>query len=256
MKEGNMMMRKTLAILGPVLGFCLAAWITAAAQKPDSPSKPAAAEKSWDRVNRLSRQLKADDQETTGELVDAVMAHHGIDPAVSAIVPSMKDRLVRAELEFQSGRSKGVAEEDVVNAINDLGRKVKAPDFAQTNTAEVRQVRLRMLTLFPAMIGRGPSATRDDSNPHFDKSLSPIEAFHVGATLVTQKMFNPEFQLSPQELKAQNKTNTNRFASIPERDPERTHQMLSSVHQAITTMKLADIQSQCDKTLDLLGIGK
>jgi len=38
--------------------------------------------------------------------------------------------------------------------------------------------------------------------------------------------------------------------------PERTHQMLSSVHQAITTMKLADIQSQCDKTLDLLGIGK
>lgn len=234
------------------------AWLYSAQSTAAASTNKGTQEKSWERVNRAARDMKGGDPVAAGALVDAVFADHGIDPAVSVVAPSIKDRLVRSEVDFQNGKSKGITEDNVATTVNELADRMGAPGYAHTDGDEVKEVRLRMLTLFPSMIGRGPAAARNDSNPHFDKVMSPIEAFHVGATLITQKVFNPEFQLSSQELQAAaKKSKRGRFADAAgNSDGKRTHEMLNVIHRGTESMSVTAMLNQCDQSLDLLGIGR
>jgi hypothetical protein len=116
--------------------------------------------------------MKHGDPVAAGALVDEVFANHGIDPAISAAAPSMKDRLVQAEVDFQNGKSRGVTEDKVAATVNQLADRFGAPAYAHTDVNDVKDLRVRMLTLYPSMIGRGPAATRDDSKPHFESEMS------------------------------------------------------------------------------------
>lgn len=115
---------------------------------------------------------------------------------------------------------------------------------------------MRMLTLYPSMIGRGPAATRDDSKPHFESEMSPVEAFHVTATMVHQKIFNPDFQLTQQEK--QDKSLQDASSDFPHAKGnshgERTGEMLDIVQRGASSMSITDMLDQCGKSLDLLGV--
>lgn len=89
---------------------------------------------SWERVNRAAREnMKSGDPVAAGALVDEVFADHGIDPAISVAAPSMKDRLVRAEVDFQNGKSRGVTEDKVATTVNQLADRFSAPAYAHTD---------------------------------------------------------------------------------------------------------------------------
>lgn len=212
---------------------------------------------SWERVNLAARKMKAGDAMAAGALADAVFAHHRLDSEVSMLIPTMKDRLVQSEVDFQNGKHKGITEENVASAVNDLADRFGAPDYAHTDVQEVKRLRVRMLTLFPGLIGRGSAATRDDSKPHFDAVMSPIEAFHITATLIHQKVFNPEFQLSQRE-KTDESLQQHSGDSVRARgnsQGERSREMLNLVHQRAASMSLTEVFNQCGHSLDLLGIG-
>jgi hypothetical protein len=211
---------------------------------------------SWERVNRAAREnMRHGDPGAAGVLVDEVFADHGIDPAISAAAPSMKDRLVQAEVDFQNGKSKGVTEDKVAATVNQLADRFGAPAYAHTDVNEVKELRVRMLTLYPSMIGRGSAATRDDSKPHFESEMSPVEAFHVTATMATQKLFNPDFQLSQAERR--DSSLQDRSGHLPRAKGnshgERSQKMLEIVHRGITSMSATEVLDQCGHSLDLLG---
>jgi len=213
---------------------------------------------SWERINRTASQVKNGDEKPIRDLADQVFKHHGIDSAVMLPLASMKDRLVAREIDYQNGKG-GINEEQVAGAVNQLADRFNGPSYAHTTGSEVKKLRLRMLTLYPSLIGRGPSSSRDDSRPHFEARMGPLEAFHVTATMLHQKVFNPEFQLSQEEAQdssLQSRTGDGAVRAKDNAHGERTREMLDLIQQQGATMKAGDLIEQCGHTLDLLGVPK
>jgi hypothetical protein len=213
---------------------------------------------SWQHINRAASQVKNGDEGPIRVLTDEVFKHHGIDQAAALPpVASMKDSLVKAESHFQNGEGHGITEKQVAATVNQLADRLGAPDYAHTNEDEVKRLRLRMLTLYPSFVGRGPSSGRDDSRPHFDATMGPLEAFHVTATMPHQKVFNPEFQVSQQEAQDSSLHTNSADGSIQAKGNshgERASEMLNIIQQHVGSM--TDLADQCGHSLDLLGVPK
>jgi hypothetical protein len=219
-------------------------------------------ESGWNEVNRSARDVRPGDRRAVQQLVDKVFVDNGLDTHISATAASIKDRLIDAELDFHNGNHDGIDVEKVAVAVNQLTDRLNLPAFARTDAAEVKKVRVRMLTLYPGLIGRGSAARRDDTTPHFEEKMSPVEAFHVAATLLQQKVFNPEFQQTKEEqqqMARQTKTlsqaRANRKALLPGAgNGERTRQMILAIREGARTMSFRDMLDQSEQSLDLLGI--
>jgi hypothetical protein len=189
--------------------------------------------------------------------MDEVFADHGLDQHIAASAASIKDRIVAAELAYQDGKTAGIPPARLVATVNQLARQFNAPAYAYTDLAEVGRLRIRMLTLYPSLIGRGPAATRNDLQPHFEKNMAPIEAFHVVATLVHQKIFNPRFQMSAKERRAGRVSmiaRTRVLGPPAAASQLRTQEMLAKIGSRAATMSFRDVLSQSEQALDTLGI--
>jgi hypothetical protein len=237
-------------------------WVSSAQTVGSVNEKSKRPESNWSRVNRAARNVKAGDRRAIQGLVDEVFLANGLDSHISASATSIKDRLIAAELDFHNGTSDGIDAEKVAVSVNQLVQRLKLPAYANTNAGEVKKVRVRMLTLYPDLVGRGSAARRNDSKPHFEDKMSPVEAFHVAVTLIQQKVFNPEFQLTTQELKEKSaqagtagQAKTKSVASL--QNPsigERTHEMVAAIRQGAAAMSFRDMLEQSEQSLDLLGI--
>lgn len=115
----------------------------------------------------------------------------GVDP-VELNGSGIKERLIRAESAFEKGTHPAIPEANVAATVNSVARKLKAPDFAYTNTPQVRQLRVRLMGLSPKLTTFAPSGGLSDQ-------LRPVEAFYVAGMMIRQKLSNPEFQISPWE---------------------------------------------------------
>jgi hypothetical protein len=213
-------------------------------------------EPNWMRVDRAARNIKNGDEAAVRTLVNEVLADNGIDGGIIATVSPVPDRLTAAEIAYQKGKAAGVSEDNVANSVNQLARRFHAPPFAYTNIKEVRRLRLKMLTVYPGLIGRGSAAARDDSRPHFEHDMSPIEAFHVTATLIFQKMSNPEFQFSQEEIESAPKQDKATVLKLTQKvaNGERSQELLDSIRHTTQSINSRDILDQSEQTLDLLGI--
>lgn len=247
----------SMAVASALLGTV---WIAVAQRTADTPSKAANSQKhSWDRVDDAARNLRAGDETTVRTLVAAVFADNGIDDRIVATSGSVPDRLVKAEMAFQSGKASGITDDKIVTAVNQLAQRFQAPPYAYTDVNEIRRLRLKMLAVYPHLIGRGSASKRDDSKPHFDATMGPIEAFHITATLLFQKISNPEFQFSAQELRsAQNASNADATSALADRvgRGDRTKEIQQVIRKGASSMSFRDMLSQSEQTLDNLGIAR
>ncbi len=250
---------------GFVMLLAGAIWISAAQNRvaaANSGTSSANSErqlKSWERVDRAARRLKHTDEASVRVLVQEVFADNGISENIAATAGSIPDRLVAAEIAYQKSAADGVSEDKVVAAVNQLAQRFNAPPYAYTDIKELRRLRLKMIAVYPSLIGRGSAATRDDSRPHFERIMSPIEAFHVTATLVFQKVSNPEFQFSGKEIEdavgagsAATVADLNR--SVAQGD--RTQEILGIIRHGAASMSLRDLLNLSEQSLDRLGISR
>ncbi len=250
---------RNLFVMSLLLGIV---WIATAQNIGSVNEKRKGPEGDWSRVNRAARNIKSGDRLAAQSLVDEVFLAHGLDQHISATAASVKDRLVTAEVDFHNGTGEGIGAEKVVASVNQLAERLKLPAYASTNVAEVKKLRVRMLTLYPALVGRGSAAKRDDSKPHFEEKMSPVEAFHVAAMLMQQKVFNPEFQLTAQESQEISRQSKAKRQGITKGGPsfqgppngERTNQMVTAIRESGKTMSFRDMLDQSEQSLDLLGI--
>ena len=251
-------MRKTKV----VLSVCFVAILTAVAwplvRQDEARARvtPDRQEPSSYYVDRAARNITTGDESAIRSLVSEVFAEKGIGDTVLQTAGSIPDRLVAAEARYQKTGAGGVSEENVVEAVNQLARQFNAPPYAYTNLGELRKLRLRMLITYPGFTGRGSAATRDDLAPHFERNMSPVEAFHFTATLIFQKLTNPEFQLALEQGEPHANGSNANTALLKQRiaDGERTQELLGVFARSTASMSLRDTLELSEQTLDRLGI--
>jgi hypothetical protein len=152
-------------------------------------------------VNRslaLRLDEKARRASTTGNENDI---RDAVDEAISSSVlddsdlaPVVKERVANAEIRFRKGQQKAIAEKAVVSTINSLADQFNSPAHAKTSIEQVRMLRMALMANSPHVIGTLP-----EENGHISSVMSPLEAAFVTLNLIHQKLYNPAFQVTPEE---------------------------------------------------------
>ncbi|HKA19103.1 MAG TPA: hypothetical protein VKN18_12505 [Blastocatellia bacterium] len=264
-------MRKQTKVILSLSVSCLLVigltWLSKSSSvQSQSKSKPEAdGQNGIERINAKARSVKGPDKKSIQDLTDEVMNQYGWEEAPATVRESVRDRLSRAEEKYHNGNRKGVSEIDVARAVNALAVKFQAPEYAKTSPSEVREIRGRLLPYLPDFIGRGPvqnGKTKVKKAHSAIEDMSPVEAAYVAMTVLHQKVYNPEFQLTQDERKAvwfDKHARTPRSAgnaySQPTTGPTARQQEMEEVlGRAASTITQQDAASLPNKVLDTLGI--
>ncbi len=153
-------------------------------------------------VNRQAVLSRTGNQPATVELVHQLYKTVGVPEELGDTL-GFTNRITQAEVDYRHRAHQAVHESDVVNAVNNLGTTLGAPQWAHTNLTEVRKLRMHMVAIYPQLIaGHEPP----DSKGHYkavSDSMGPMEASYLATTLVYQKAHNSDYQFTDAE-KAQN----------------------------------------------------
>jgi hypothetical protein len=221
-------------------------------------------------LNAKVRAAKSGREDTAHALADEVFANFNFDQAPAGMVDALKDRLVRAEVNYRNG-GKGVVETDIVRMVNRFAYVLKAPDFARTNLFEVRRLEVGLMPYVPEL--RPRQADADEANVGRKKgvtftpdsrTLSPLEATCIAALLIQQKQSNPEYQLTNEEWialhgRARTSEGENRFrAAVAARndDRSRSDEMQQAIEHSFAAMTPRQMLDLPVGLLDALGVDR
>src|SRR5437016_8162566 len=149
------------------------------------------------RINERAALLNTADEARIRQLADEVFKAFDIDQAPPEIANSLKDRLVRAEVNYRGGNGKPVSEFGVVRMTNMLMDKLGAPAYAKTNVFEVRRLEMNFLPFLSKFIGKKPVGQNNGAKAlgsSINPIMLPLEAATIAGLLIQQKRFNPTYQ--------------------------------------------------------------
>lgn len=109
----------------------------------------------------------------------------------------VNERLVSSEVKYRREGRGGISEGRLVNSLNKLTKQLAAPDFARVSVAQVRYLRVNLLAVCPSLIS--DSGERRLGRSIIKTDMSPLEAAALSLILVTQKLSNEDFQVTPRE---------------------------------------------------------
>ncbi len=155
------------------------------------------------RVDKRASAVRGANEEAIRELADAVLLLVIGDTVPDVLVNPYKERLVRAEINYRGGQKAGIPEVNIVRVVDELVRKLNAPEYARTDEDEVHDTRLAISYLMPHFIVHQPFRSGEESfteTPNtVDPSMSPLEAVYVTRFLIMQKEINESSQITPTE---------------------------------------------------------
>jgi hypothetical protein len=214
------------------------------------------------RINQKARAAKSGGEPAIRELVDEIFLSFDFAQQFAEIDESIKDRLVRAELNRYASHGKSsCSERRVVQAVNRLADRIGTPAYTHTNLFEVRRLRAGLLAYTPDLQDRRPN-DNVGKNQKQDVSMSPLETFFVTVTLIQQKQHNPEYQLTNDEWIAlhgnkRSLEGSNKFSEEMQQrriSSTRTEEVRKAVEKGITSMRPLDLLQLPDELLGTLGI--
>lgn len=185
-----------------IIGVCLIATIfaivtnrhlrkTQANQSPDM----------YEQINSKALLAQSGGGAAISDLVDTIFVNEGISQLDPNLTASLKDRIVRAELNGYK-----VGESQVVQAMNWLAADFSAPMYAHTSSIQTRALRLDLNHYMPdlfvdrdtqGMVGVNKSVNSQPSN-----DIAPAQAITLLLIMVEQKMSNDFFQKEPSQWDA------------------------------------------------------
>ena len=254
-----------------VIGVAVAAgalWlgIRSSASSKSSTTQPNTGASMKDRIEETARKVKGADEAAVRELADAVFEDIGAS-IPSLFRGSMKERLVRAELKYRSGK-KGTSEANIVRTVNRLADALQAPAYAQTSALQVRILRVELMKVYPSFIAEETDVNKkglkkkvgDKINP----DVSPLEAFYITATMLQQKMLNGDWQETPEEFQKnlhkkefmRPARSTRPKATINPPNTGKRREMAAVVERAAAKLSNEEALSLVEATLTTLGIAK
>ena len=157
------------------------------------------------RINAKAELLNTADERVIRDLADEVFTSFNADLMPAEVLDSVKDRIVRAEVNYRSGHGYPVSEFGVVRMTNMLMKKLGAPAYAHTNVYEVRRLEMNFLPFLSKFIGKKPAGTSHGPKAigsSFNPEMSPLEAVAIANLLIQQKRVNPAYQMTHDELVA------------------------------------------------------
>ena len=161
------------------------------------------------QLNEKSQAAKKGGETEIRALADEIFTMHQLDEAPAGLGDSMKESLVRAEINYHTGKGQdGISDASIVRAVNYLALKVGAPPFARTNVFELRRLKTAMLPYTPDLQSRshatdaGMGIDKKTINNPKTPTMSPLEATVFMLSLIQQKRFNVEYQLTQEEFVA------------------------------------------------------
>lgn len=154
----------------------------------------------YERIENRASLVDANDRASIQALADEVFLIPRVYPRMPDMVANVvKDRLVQAEAKYMRGEGPGVQEQEVVVLLNDLAARFGAPEYAKTSLAQVRVLRMTLLLSAPVFMGRDMMPDHARVGDSISATMSPLQAAHLVASMIDQKMLNPEFQVAPAE---------------------------------------------------------
>jgi hypothetical protein len=214
------------------------------------------------KINKKARAAKAGGEAATRELVDEMFRSFDFAQEFAELDDSIKDRLVRAELNHKKSHGKSsCSEQRVVHAVNLLADRVGTPAYTRTNVFEVRRLRANLL-LYTSDLQERHNKNGLRKGQKQDVMMSPLETFFVTVSLIQQKLSNPEYQLTNDEwiaLHGGKRTvgGTQKFNDEMKQrriDSTRSEEVSQAVYAGITAMGPFDVLSLPDEVLTTLGI--
>jgi len=175
----------------PALAGCLAlvalsaAPVTVSAQSPPSPGQPRSVFLQYDD---LAKAAARGGEKEIDALVDSYLMHSIAFPAG----PSIRRRLVNAELAYRTKKQRPIGDGDVVKAMNVAAKKYMAPSFMRTTDAQVGLVKQVLERGAPALDTL--SCENEGGDPN---AMSPAYAGLLLTFLATQKFVNGNYQIEP-----------------------------------------------------------
>ena len=230
-----------------------------------------------DLIDEKAGKAKSNDELAVRELADEVFNSPYFAVAPDDIKDALKERVLREEMKHRRGK-KGIKEEKVVEAVNELARKFSAPDYAKTSPLQVRVLRVRLMHGYPNLVGQAAGDEKkglkkkvgDSINPE----MSPLEAVLVTGILLQQKVFNEDFKHPPQDWEEKLRKKQLRKWQAAERHlgrqgagadrpvkhrlgighNPRKGQMIRLIIDRGSSMSPSELSSLADDSLDTLGI--
>jgi hypothetical protein len=148
-------------------------------------------------IENAASQMKSGDSDSIRAVVEALYKYPWIYqnqmPEVMAAV--VKQRLIDAQMAYLAGKTAGVVDGAVVDAINALATAFDTPDYARTSLLQVRFFRSSMTVDMPIFMRSAPSAQTHEANP----PMSPLQGMWIMSLLIDQKISNPDYQATPAE---------------------------------------------------------
>lgn len=155
------------------------------------------------RIGEITSTVKPGDEAAIRELADLVWPITTNNKTLQEFAQPLKERLVRAEIDYRNGKSQGIPEEKIVDVVNYLAKEFEAPVYAQAQLEEVKT--LRSGQAYPLFHSLAPNlaamseAERKTVPLQINSNMSPIEAVYFTLTLISQKQLNPCNQLTADE---------------------------------------------------------
>lgn len=155
----------------------------------------------YKQLDDAARLIKSNtDQPSIRGLADAIFSFpRALPPVPDPIANVIKERLVRAEINFRSGAQEGVMESDIAGLINSTADRLGLPSYAKTSAQQVRVLRMQLALSSPAFMGPGVIEPNMKIGDSISQRLSPLQAVHLLNSLIDQKIINPDYQVEPAE---------------------------------------------------------
>ena len=211
-------------------------------------------------INAKAALLNTGDEGQIREIADQVFQSFDLDQVPAGLADSIKDRLVRAEVNYRTGRGKPVSEFGVVRMVNMLADKFGGPAYAKTNVFEVRRLEMNFIPVLSKFIGRKPAGVASGPKPlhsSFNPTMSPLEAVTVAGLLIQQKRFNPTYQVTEQEWAAQHYGKGKAKINVAEAvNAPRSDEFDRAIERATDAMTVGDLLKLSHQALDQLGVAR
>jgi hypothetical protein len=208
-------------------------------------------------IGESARRARTGSESAIRDLADQLFQQSNAERELAA-VPTVKERVIQAEIRHHHGAHRAIVEGDIVRAINGAADRLALPEFAHTSQAEVRRVRMRMLPLYPSLMA--PRQRGGETHPAVNEEMSPLEAFFITATLVNQKRFNEDFQQTETERAAAHAPSSAGASPIAraaaQMHPHRIAELQTALDQSSRELSANKASAIVDEFMTSLGIAQ
>lgn len=253
MKKRNLFLIVSVCLVGAIFVFLM--------NRQTEKTQASGSNDMFREINSSALSAQSGQQTDIGNLVDTIFAQNGVDQLDPNLVASLKDRIVRAQMNGQT-----VSEAQVVQALNWLADEFSAPTYARTSLLQTRGLKLvgneLMPNLFVDQDNQGNISVNKTISGEPLSNMPATQAVTLLVLLIEQKVLNANFQKDPDQwdsdfYNAQQSGGNAGGGSdgfIARDTSQKTREMRQLVYG--TSLSQANQERIMQETLDQLGIAR